>query len=318
MKQVLQLLLLGLIITSCSKEEVQLDQTADARLAINTEKFDYTNLGVYKGTFAALGEATRGTVVINTTKDAATAVLTLNNGSKIRFTSKSTFTTSSKTETLEFNSNEGSFNFTVNANGTNPLISEVYLDATPGSIVVAKSTSTREVKSVTGTYGCDGCDGHPVLSDPDVQETLIWNLIFEADGFGEELVTSQVTFGTSLFISEGSQADPYAVIGEMTYCDLGGSFNFGAEGEVNWEAVHMFSVTENCTSIIGDWTMSTASYNIEGWLRSDSGCNPGDSDGKLTICHIPPGNPAASRTIEISPSAWAAHQAHGDSIGACD
>jgi hypothetical protein len=38
---------------------------------------------------------------------------------------------------------------------------------------------------------------------------------------------------------------------------------------------------------------------------------------KITICHIPPGNPNNPQTIEIPLSAWAAHQAHGDVIGSC-
>jgi hypothetical protein len=38
---------------------------------------------------------------------------------------------------------------------------------------------------------------------------------------------------------------------------------------------------------------------------------------KITICHIPPGNSGNPQTIEIPLSAWPAHQAHGDVIGAC-
>lgn len=41
------------------------------------------------------------------------------------------------------------------------------------------------------------------------------------------------------------------------------------------------------------------------------------SGGKITICHVPPGNPNNRHTISISASAWPAHQAHGDTMGAC-
>lgn len=44
----------------------------------------------------------------------------------------------------------------------------------------------------------------------------------------------------------------------------------------------------------------------------------GDRDGKVTICHIPPGNRSARHTITVSESAWQAHQGHGDHRGACD
>jgi hypothetical protein len=38
---------------------------------------------------------------------------------------------------------------------------------------------------------------------------------------------------------------------------------------------------------------------------------------KLTICHHPPGNPTNAHTLQIGASAWPAHQAHGDTMGAC-
>ncbi len=41
------------------------------------------------------------------------------------------------------------------------------------------------------------------------------------------------------------------------------------------------------------------------------------NDGKVVICHIPPGNPSNKHTITISRSALKAHLAHGDTIGLC-
>jgi len=38
----------------------------------------------------------------------------------------------------------------------------------------------------------------------------------------------------------------------------------------------------------------------------------------VTICHIPPGNPANAHTITISVNALATHLAHGDYIGSCE
>src|SRR6187549_2191893 len=50
----------------------------------------------------------------------------------------------------------------------------------------------------------------------------------------------------------------------------------------------------------------------------DHGDDDRDSVGKITICHIPPGNAAARHTISVSESAWDAHRKHGDVRGACD
>jgi EF hand domain-containing protein len=52
--------------------------------------------------------------------------------------------------------------------------------------------------------------------------------------------------------------------------------------------------------------------------RDHQGEGHGENDGgKMTICHVPPGNAAARHTISIGESAWQAHQAHGDYRGAC-
>jgi len=42
-----------------------------------------------------------------------------------------------------------------------------------------------------------------------------------------------------------------------------------------------------------------------------------DDNDKVTICHIPPGNPGKAHTITISQDAVPAHLAHGDTLGPC-
>jgi hypothetical protein len=43
----------------------------------------------------------------------------------------------------------------------------------------------------------------------------------------------------------------------------------------------------------------------------------GGPSGKVSICHIPPGNPDNAHTIEVGAAAVDAHLAHGDSLGPC-
>ena len=38
---------------------------------------------------------------------------------------------------------------------------------------------------------------------------------------------------------------------------------------------------------------------------------------KVTICHVPPGNPDNAHSITVSKNAVDAHMAHGDSVGSC-
>lgn len=42
-----------------------------------------------------------------------------------------------------------------------------------------------------------------------------------------------------------------------------------------------------------------------------------DLSAKITMCHLPPGNPANAHTISVGPPAFKAHLAHGDYLGAC-
>ena len=52
-------------------------------------------------------------------------------------------------------------------------------------------------------------------------------------------------------------------------------------------------------------------------LQDEEEADNDDGDGKVTICHIPPGNPGNAKTKTVSASAVPAHLAHGDYLGAC-
>jgi hypothetical protein len=72
--------------------------------------------------------------------------------------------------------------------------------------------------------------------------------------------------------------------------------------------VHVKGTTiEGSTSILA--------YEIK--LQNPTTNDPTTGEKQVTICHIPPGNPSRKNTITISSSAWPAHQAHGDTEGAC-
>jgi hypothetical protein len=44
----------------------------------------------------------------------------------------------------------------------------------------------------------------------------------------------------------------------------------------------------------------------------------GRGQEKVTICHIPPGNPDNAHEITVGAPAVPAHLAHGDTLGECD
>ena len=57
-----------------------------------------------------------------------------------------------------------------------------------------------------------------------------------------------------------------------------------------------------------------------GSLIEISYCEPkcADDEDKVTICHIPPGNPKNRKTLSVGKSAVEAHLAHGDFVGSCE
>lgn len=62
---------------------------------------------------------------------------------------------------------------------------------------------------------------------------------------------------------------------------------------------------------------STDVLAFEIMIQDASSTGTGTGETQMTICHIPPGNPTHPVTITIGSSAWPAHQAHGDTEGAC-
>jgi hypothetical protein len=50
---------------------------------------------------------------------------------------------------------------------------------------------------------------------------------------------------------------------------------------------------------------------------SHDGLAPDRMGGKVSVCHIPPGNPANKHTIVVGAAAVKAHLAHGDYLGVC-
>ncbi|MBN8231789.1 hypothetical protein JYK02_30185 [Corallococcus macrosporus] len=68
-----------------------------------------------------------------------------------------------------------------------------------------------------------------------------------------------------------------------------------------------------------DPSLATGGDNLGGAASevplADGGTAP---DGRVTICHIPPGNPANAHSITVGAPAATAHLRHGDRLGACD
>ena len=62
------------------------------------------------------------------------------------------------------------------------------------------------------------------------------------------------------------------------------------------------------------WAASAAPLQPTGQAQ---GPGYGYGGGKVTLCHIPPGNPSNAHTITVGAPAVPAHLAHGDTLGPC-
>jgi len=73
-----------------------------------------------------------------------------------------------------------------------------------------------------------------------------------------------------------------------------------------------------CTTTTSTTTTSTTTTSTTTTLPGCAAFTCGSAGSKVSICHIPPGNPARARTICISANAVPAHLAqHGDYCGPC-
>lgn len=79
-----------------------------------------------------------------------------------------------------------------------------------------------------------------------------------------------------------------------------------------------------CTMLMGGCGVGTSGDEdsdpaLRGEDLSGGGGGAAIPDGKIAICHVPPGNPANAHTLIVSPSAWNGHRHHpGDHLGACE
>lgn len=66
-----------------------------------------------------------------------------------------------------------------------------------------------------------------------------------------------------------------------------------------------------------EWNWGACAQALSCTATQNPAVGADPNTGKVTICHIPPGNPNNQHTISVSQNALPAHEAHGDVLGAC-
>jgi hypothetical protein len=88
--------------------------------------------------------------------------------------------------------------------------------------------------------------------------------------------------------------------------------SLGAVSAIGAIGLGLWACSADRTSTSSPSAVTATAVSSEGGRASASGVE------KVTICHIPPGNPENAHTITVGEPAVAAHvEEHGDTIGAC-
>ena len=70
--------------------------------------------------------------------------------------------------------------------------------------------------------------------------------------------------------------------------------------------------------VLGELGLTEQTRFDDAALESVSNRAPAEACGKITICHVPPGNPDNAKTLSVGVDAWSGHQGHGDTCGPCN
>lgn len=143
------LLSITIIFASCSENDplITINDSAE-ELPIALSQYDNSNYGIYKGVFVG----SSGTILVNLNNNGVISVSLTIDGVNYPFTSSETITENQQTE-ITFAYENNSFSFTVNADGSNPLITNVSIEGHPNaSIIVVKENSSYVAQLYEGSY----------------------------------------------------------------------------------------------------------------------------------------------------------------------
>lgn len=121
---------------------------------------------------------------------------------------------------------------------------------------------------------------------------------------------------SALFDEKSGKLDPDSLKGIVAAAKICGGDVGGAGECAKKKHEEVYDQGKGWGSVLGPVAHADDEGGNQGKTEKSDAEEIGNA-GKVTICHIPPGNPANAHTIEVGSPAVAAHLAHGDSLGAC-
>jgi subtilisin-like proprotein convertase family protein len=284
LKNTLLLFALTAILFSCQKEEesVVIDTTAD--LTVNSAVYDESNYGVYEGVFSTLDSETRGVVVVSLKpNNNGGASLKLNNGTEFKLAAIENYSKGADTNVL-FSGGNTSFRFSVNRDGTDPVVSDVVYSGQDSSIKVLKETSSAPVVPLTGSFNFTG-----------TTQTGTFSAIFNTgDGSVDDVdVTTQIIFdGFDLGSGPASNSQTGCTVDSpmagFTSCTVSGtSITPNTANPIMYSGTHVFNQDPSilCSEFNGTWS---AGQGQMGTFTNDIKCLPQPGDFPATAITLVP------------------------------
>ncbi|MDT0687440.1 hypothetical protein [Autumnicola psychrophila] len=265
MKKLFTFLFIGSMIASCSNDE--LNEVNEPETAVDLETqvaeglYDNSNLGIYEGVFTTLDGKQRATVLIEMNgKDNPLVAFGFPDGQLKSFRSDAKASKASD-DAIQFSGEDFSFDFSVEEDGSNPIVSNAIYMGKEGDVVIVKETSKAAVETKTGTYRClNGCEDHPDLGKGGTQT---FNSIATSDGMGNGAdFILQVTLKNEVFPGTMTQTNCVANGRGATTCDLSGTIQ-GGSGPADVTGEHTYDNDnieqfEDCSTLRGQWVYDSA------------------------------------------------------------
>ncbi|MDT0651550.1 hypothetical protein [Autumnicola edwardsiae] len=277
MKKLFTFLFVGSMIASCSNDEVNEINEPEAAVDLETQVseglYDNSNLGIYEGVFTSLESNNRATVRIEVDgKGNPVASFVFPNGGLKAFRADQKLSKSSS-EKIHFSDEEFDFDFAVNEDGTEPVISNVTYMGEKGDVMIVKETSKAAVTPRTGTYAClpGSCDTHPDLG---VGKTQTFNAILQtsttsgnvADDSRADVVFQVVLGSTTYYMNSSTpsmeqtscterQRTIGGVVFAVTRCQFSGAIQ-GGSGLATVNGTHRYGRQVSFSGTTGDFTCS--------------------------------------------------------------
>lgn len=179
MKKLFTLLFISTILFSCSQDNEIADKNELGTLSFQEKlangEFDTSNIGTYKGLFSTPNSEFRATVFLTLNGKSAPVVEFLFPEGDLKIVRSSQKTSKGQNiNKMYFDEGNFTFDFTVGADGSNPVMDNVTYQGLKGDVIIVKETSKAPVQTKTGFYLCEtGCftDTEDTVHHPELGQT---------------------------------------------------------------------------------------------------------------------------------------------------